>query len=167
MLIEQINAYVSRQIRFANLVEQLPQPDNRIVPAFDKPDTLGIPRPRISYQLDEFVLRGMAEARRISEQVFHAMGAQDVQHAPEHQGAGHVMGTYRMGVDPKNSVVDVEQRSHDHPNLFLLGSGVFPSVGTANPTLTIAALALWAAATIERDLRSMRVTSVEGGGVTI
>ena len=37
--------------------------------------------------------------------------------------------------------------------LFLLGSGVFPTVGTANPTLTIAALSLMAASVIEEDLR--------------
>jgi choline dehydrogenase-like flavoprotein len=57
-------------------------------------------------------------------------------------GAGHIMGTYRMGDDPKTSVVDANQRSHDHPNLYLVGSGTFPSVGTANPTLTLSALAL-------------------------
>ena len=57
-------------------------------------------------------------------------------------GAGHVMGTYRMGNDPKTSVVDGWQRSHDHPNLYLVGSGTFPTVGTANPTLTLSALAL-------------------------
>jgi choline dehydrogenase-like flavoprotein len=152
-LAEQINAHVARQIRFANLIEQLPHPENRIVPAFDQVDALGIPRPRIYYQLDEFALRGMAEARRVSEQIFRMMEAHHIEHAPEFLGAGHVMGTYRMGIDAKTSVVNAEQRSHDHPNLFLLGSGVFPTVGTANPTLTIAALALWAAATIERDLR--------------
>lgn len=37
-------------------------------------------------------------------------------------------------------------------HLFLLGSGVFPTVGTANPTLTLAALALWAADTIQKEL---------------
>jgi glucose dehydrogenase len=57
-------------------------------------------------------------------------------------GAGHVMGTYRMGKDPKASVVDEWQCSHDHPNLYLVGSGTFPTVGTANPTLTLCALAL-------------------------
>jgi choline dehydrogenase-like flavoprotein len=40
--------------------------------------------------------------------------------------SGHVIGTYRMGVDPTQSVVNPEQRAHDHANLFLLGSGVFP-----------------------------------------
>jgi choline dehydrogenase-like flavoprotein len=57
-------------------------------------------------------------------------------------GAGHIMGTYRMGTNEKESVVDSFQRSHDHDNLYLVGSGTFPTGGTANPTLTIAALAL-------------------------
>ena len=47
-----------------------------------------------------------------------------------------------MGADPKTSVVNAEQRTHDHRNLFLLGSGVFPTGAASNPTLTIAALAL-------------------------
>ncbi len=151
-LAEQINAHAARQFRFANLIEQMPNPENRIVPDYDHLDAIGIPRPRIHYQLDEFTLRGMAKAREVSEQIFQTMGALLIQHGEEHEGAGHVMGTYRMGADPKTSVVDREQRSHDHPNLFLLGSGVFPTVGTANPTLTLAALALWAAETIRRQL---------------
>ncbi len=155
-LVEQMNARVARQIRFANLVEQLPHPENRIVPAFDRLDPIGIPRPRIYYELGDFARRGMAEARFVSQQVFEAMGAYQIEHAEEHQGAGHIMGTYRMGDDPALSVVNAEQRTHDHPNLFLLGSGVFPTIGTANPTLTIAALSLQAAATIKRDLYSIQ-----------
>lgn len=67
-------------------------------------------------------------------------------------GAGHTVGTYRMGRSPTDSVVNSEQRSWDHSNLFLVGSGVFPTVATGNPTLTLAALALWAAETIVSDL---------------
>lgn len=151
-LVEQMNHQIARQIRFANLVEQLPDPENRIVPAFDQLDAIGIPRPRIHYRLGDFVERAMAEARRVSEQVFQAMGATVIEHSEEHEGAGHVMGTYRMGNDPQTSVVNADQRSHDHPNLFLVGSGVFPTVGTANPTLTLAALALRAAETIQQEL---------------
>jgi choline dehydrogenase-like flavoprotein len=155
-LVAQMNAHVARQIRFANLIEQMPLPENRVVPAFDKLDSFGMPRPRIYYQLGEFVERGMALARAVSEQIFQAMGAYEINHSQEHQGAGHLMGTYRMGDKPATSVVNAEQRAHDHHNLFLLGSGVFPTVGTANPTLTLAALALWAADTIERDLHQMQ-----------
>ena len=54
--------------------------------------------------------------------------------------------------DSATSVVDADLRSHDHDNLYMLGSGVFPTAGTANPTLTIVALALRAAATIATKL---------------
>ena len=51
-----------------------------------------------------------------------------------------------------NSVVDSFQRSHDHDNLYLVGSGTFPTGATANPTLTIAALALRTADRIAKSL---------------
>jgi choline dehydrogenase-like flavoprotein len=98
------------------------------------------------------VRHGGAEARKVHDRMFTALHAMITAHREEYEGAGHVMGTYRMGTDPKLSVVDPRLRSHDHPNLFLLGSGVFPSVGSANPTLTLAALALRAADTIAREL---------------
>ena len=53
-----------------------------------------------------------------------------------------MIGTLRMGTDAKTSVVDPDLRSFEHPNLFLLGSGAFPTSATANPSLTIAALSL-------------------------
>jgi len=62
------------------------------------------------------------------------------------------MGTHRMGSDPSTSVADADGRTHDHPNLFLAGGGLFPTFGTANPTLTIAALALRTSAKIAADL---------------
>ena len=47
-----------------------------------------------------------------------------------------------MGSDKTKSVVNANQRSWEHPNLYMVGSGTFPTVATGNPTLTIAALAL-------------------------
>ena len=117
-------------------------------------DALGIPRPQIHYNVDAYTQRGLEQARQKHTAIFQALGARDIHHRDEYEGAGHVMGTYRMGTDPKTSVVSAEQRSHDHPNLFLVGSGVFPTVGNANPTLTIAALALQAAGTVQRDLQT-------------
>ena len=92
-----MNARLSRQFRFANLIEQMPDPENRIVPAFDQVDAIGIPRPRIDYRIDDFALAGMEEARRICDQIFAVMGCTQVQHSEAFEGAGHVMGTYRMG----------------------------------------------------------------------
>ena len=47
---------------------------------------------------------------------------------------------------------DGDGRSHDVPNLFVAGSSLFPTVGTANPTLTLAALALRTADVIRRNV---------------
>ena len=58
----------------------------------------------------------------------------------------HIQGTTVMGNDPKLSIVDRHLVHHKYRNLLLLGSGVFPSCSPANPTLTLSALSLWAAA---------------------
>jgi choline dehydrogenase-like flavoprotein len=150
-LAEAVGMHVAHEFRFAILVEQMPLPENRVTPS-DKLDAIGIPRPRIDYRLGEFVERGMAEARRVADQIFDAVGVSFRMHGESFFGAGHNMGTYRMGTDARTSVVDVDQRTHDHPNLFLLGAGVFPTTGTANPTLTLSALALRAVGAIRRTL---------------
>ena len=61
-------------------------------------------------------------------------------------------GTCRMGDDPRTSVVDRNLRTHDHPNLYLVGSADVPDITASPPTLTIAALALRAALTIRTSL---------------
>lgn len=58
----------------------------------------------------------------------------------------HIQGTTVMGNDPATSVVDAGCISHRHRNLLVLGSSVFPSCSPANPTLTLSALSLRAAA---------------------
>jgi len=144
----------SREIRFGTLTEQLPDPANRIVPDYGKRDPLGIPRPRLTYRLDDYTKAGLAEARRVHEEAFVKMGATSIMHNPDDQfqGAGHVMGTTRMGKDAKAAVVDGDLRTFDHPNLFIEGSAVFPTGGAANPTLTIAALALRSVDAIRKTL---------------
>ena len=56
-------------------------------------------------------------------------------------GGGHTMGTTAMGTDPNVSVVDPNCKVHRYANLYVAGSSVFTSGGSANPTLTIIALA--------------------------
>lgn len=54
----------------------------------------------------------------------------------------HICGTISMGDDPSISVCDGWGRTHDHENLFLVGTGVLPTAGTCNSTLTAVAVAL-------------------------
>lgn len=135
----------SRHLRLTALTEQLPDPDNRVSLHPSKKDIYGVPLPHIHYRVGEYVRRGMESACQDHHEIFGHLQASEIQHATDFFGAGHIIGTCRMGNDPDHSVVDAQLRSHDHPNLYILGSSVFPTCGTANPTLTIAALSLKAA----------------------
>jgi hypothetical protein len=59
--------------------------------------------------------------------------------------AYHPLGTARMGIDPKRSVVDIEQQVHDLPGLYVMDGSAVPSSLAVNPQLTIMALATRAA----------------------
>ena len=143
-------AYQSaRHIRLASLVEQPPDPDNRVTLDDSIFDVYGVGVPRIAYRLDDYTKAGFAASMAAHDEIFAKIGTTQVKHSPDAQGAGHIIGTARMGEDPKTSVVDGDLRSHDHPNLFVLGSTVFPTSATANPTLTIAALAIRAVAAVK------------------
>jgi choline dehydrogenase-like flavoprotein len=161
---------ISRQFRIAFAVEQSPDANNRVTLSSVK-DALDLPRPKIAYNISDYTKQGIATAFRLKNVIFNKLGAEDFTHTGDgdpagfdqvidgktirltYGGAGHVMGTYRMGDDPKTSVVNSFQRSHDHANLYLVGSGTFPTVGTANPTITLSALALRTADSIVDDFK--------------
>jgi glucose dehydrogenase len=147
-----LRSQASRHLRLTSLLEQLPEPDNRVTLAPSASDIYGVPLPRIAYRLGSYIQAGLAAARDAHADIFAALGATEFQHRDAAEGAGHIMGTARMGSDPASSVVDRDLRSHDHPNLFILGSAVFPTSATANPTLTIAALSLRAADQVKATL---------------
>jgi choline dehydrogenase-like flavoprotein len=134
--------HTSRHVRMASLVEQLPDPENRVTLDATERDMYGVPLPRLAYRIDDYAKAGLAAARAAHEEIFRRLGTAQVHHKDDFAGAGHIIGTARMGEDPKTSVVDRDLRSHEHRNLFILGSSVFPTSATANPTLTIAALSL-------------------------
>jgi choline dehydrogenase-like flavoprotein len=163
-----LGSTLSRQVRFSVNVEQLPSAANRVTVDPRYLDALGNPRPVISYDIDDYTLAGMAEATRVYREVFSRAGIEDCTDPengtwfPEvpyaggtmrYHGMGHFAGTHIMGDDPGSSVVDVDQRSWEHRNLFLVGSGSFPTMGTSNPTLTMAALALRTADRLTAELR--------------
>ena len=154
---------LTRQLRFSLAVEQLPDPDNRISIDPQYKDPLGNPRPVIDYRVDDYTLAGMEQAFRAAQAVFAKAGIRDCSDPTKgnwfptadykgqtyhYHGMGHFAGTHAMGADPKTSVIDSDQRCWGHKNLFMVGSGSFPTLGTSNPTLTLAALALRTADTL-------------------
>ena len=168
-----INDNLTRTFRLGFLLEQDPQSSMRVVLATDsrQVDGLGLPRPQIQgYGISDYTARAFPVAKATASQIFSRMGAQEFTQVNKfaqqikvdnetfnYYGAGHIMGTCKMGGSKAHSVVDRDLRSWDHSNMFILGSSVFPTVGTANPTLTIAALALRAAEQIKKDLSTPSV----------
>jgi glucose dehydrogenase len=148
----ELRSRFARQLRLASLAEPLPDPRNRVTLA-ERRDALGIPRPRLSYRTGDYARAGLAAGRQTHQRLFERLGATGVNHADQPFGAGHVMGTCRMGADPRTSVVDAELRVHGYRNCFVISTAVFPTVGTANPTLTLAALSLRAAAAVRQSLK--------------
>ena len=141
-LFTSISKIAPYQVFLASMLEQLPDPENRVTLAEDQLDPLGLPRPKLTYSHDDYIQGGWEAANELHTQLLEAVGATDVVHFDELGGVGHLLGTTRMGNDPETSVADGYGRTHDHQNLFIAGSSLFPTSGTANPTLTIAALAL-------------------------
>ncbi|MET0406587.1 MAG: GMC family oxidoreductase [Cystobacter sp.] len=151
---EQVAWDSSAVIHIDAMIEPEPQFDSRIFPS-RLTDPWGLPRPEIQYRVGAYSQRGREAFIRLARAIYGRLGAgaQDIFEVPGWFGSGHVMGTTRMGEDPGSSVCDSFGLTHDHPNLYLAGSSLFPTVGTANPTLTLAALALRTAHEIERRLR--------------
>jgi choline dehydrogenase-like flavoprotein len=156
-----------RQVRFSIAVEQLRSPENNVTIDPRYVDQLGNPRPLLRYHLDDYTLAGMAAAREVYREVFRRAGIVDrtdpeqgswfpsVRYGDEvfhYHGMGHLAGTHVMGASAADSVVDPDQRSWQHRNLYLVGAGSFPTMGTSNPTLTMAALALRTAEHMTKEL---------------
>jgi len=158
---------LTRQVRLSLAVEQLPDPANRVSVDPAHIDAIGNPVPVIQYRIDDYTLAGMAKAAEVCRAMFQRAGITDCTGQGEawfppvsyldqtfrYHGMGHFAGTHAMGDDPAQSVVDPDQRAWDHRNLFVVGSGSFPTMGTSNPTLTLAALAL---RTADRLLASLQ-----------
>jgi choline dehydrogenase-like flavoprotein len=131
----------------------LPVESNRLV--FGAPVPAGVPEVHATFHIDAYTRAGWEVAESAMKRIFAAVDADAVPNfmaAGDYTGAGHIMGTTRMGNDPQTSVADKDARVHGLENLYLAGSGLFPTGGTSNPTLTVAALALRLAAHITEVL---------------
>ncbi len=119
------------------LGEILPWDDNAVTIAEDK-DRFGLPVAHVTFNLHDNDKKLIKAARKKTEEVMEAAGATEVVQEARY---AHLVGACRMGSDSRTSVVDKFGRTHDIPNLFVCDGSVFPTQGSANPGLTIQALA--------------------------
>ena len=120
-----------------SLCELLPLPENRVTLA-DEQDQFGMRVARFDYTQCDNDRANIAFAKRTMHDIWETAGAQDVLTIDRY---AHLVGGCRMGLEPETSVVDADHRAWGVPNLFVCDGSVMPTQGSANPALTIMALA--------------------------
>ncbi len=119
------------------LGEILPWEDNTVTLA-DETDQFGLRVAKVTFNLHDNDQKLINFASKKVEDILVAAGAREV---TQEQRYAHLVGACRMGNDPRTSVVDGFGQSHDIPNLFVCDGSILPTQGSANPGLTIQALA--------------------------
>ncbi len=122
---------------FGLLGEILPNKDNRVELAEEK-DQWGLPVAKVTFSLYDNDKKLIEFAKKKTMDVMWAAGAREVVQESRY---AHLVGACRMGIDPETSVIDGFGRSHDIANLFVCDGSVMPTQGSANPGLTIMAIA--------------------------
>ena len=118
-------------------------------------DKLGIPRIHMNFKLQNSVRKTMStfleevgrffinnDLGRIKIEEWLYDYDKDFSKYGQADNGCHHIGSTRMGIDAKESVVDKNLKVHNTDNLYVAGSSVFTSGGAANPTLTICQLSL-------------------------
>ena len=110
-------------------------------------DDWGVPAIRMTYQDHPQDLKLNKYFSDHAKQLLDASGAVRSWQLPvdSQEFSVHLLGTCRMGNDPKASVVDKNNRTHDVKNLFVVDGSSLVTSGRGQPTMTIEALAFRAA----------------------
>jgi choline dehydrogenase-like flavoprotein len=143
--------------------EQAPNRANRVTLS-ERRDAFGYPIARLYWRWSEIDLVSIQRARRIFTSELGATGvAEAVQEEgdvfPRGEGAlrlpgtaHHLLGTTRMHDVPRHGVVDCAGRIHGSSSVYVAGGSVFTTGGSANPTLTVVALAIRLADELRRTV---------------
>ncbi len=139
-----LREYMSDYVHWSclgSLCEFLARPENRVTLA-DEKDAHGLPVAQFAYSQCDNDRALMKQARTVMEDILHAAGADEVITINRY---AHLVGGARMAADERHGVVDRNCRSFAVPNLYITDGSVLPTQGSANPALTIMAVAARAA----------------------
>jgi choline dehydrogenase-like flavoprotein len=119
------------------LCEFLPLPENRVTLA-DETDRHGLPVAHFSYSQCDNDQQLVDAAKSVMEDLLRAAGAEEVMTIKRY---AHLVGGARMAARPQDGVVDARQKIFGTDNVYICDGSVLPTQGSANPALTIMALA--------------------------
>ena len=138
------------------LGEMLPRFSNRVALRRRAPDAWGVPTLRIECAHSRNERAMAADQAAAGREMLEAAGyrVEALTPLPGAPGiASHEMGTARMGIDRRTSVLNPFNQCWDVPNLYVTDAAAFPSSGFQNPTLTMLALTARACDAIVRKRR--------------
>lgn len=151
---KQAKDYFSNSVGADAHTTSLPVSTNRIDLDPVEKDAWGLPVPRITFTghpLDTKLSQFFNDRARELLEAAGAAKLSEPRVARAASGAGtNLIGTCRMGKDPKTSVIDADHRAHDVPNLFIVDGSSFVTSGRGQPAMTIQALAFRATERITR-----------------
>ncbi len=141
-----VRSHLGHGANWGLFAEDLPDESNHVTLSRTVTDSDGIPVPEVHYTMADNARRMLDfHIKRATESLVEA-GAYKIEVDRLMRYSGwHLLGTARMGDDPKTSVLDRWNRAHDVPNLYVVDGSCFVTSTGVNPTSTIVALALRAA----------------------
>jgi choline dehydrogenase-like flavoprotein len=152
-----LNAHRDTGFSATTMGTVLPRFENHVTIDPNVADAWGIPSLRIHARYTENEFNMARDAMNTLDELCHAAGFEVLEKHDQMVPPGesiHELGTCRMGDDPKTSVLNKWNQSHDIRNLFVVDGSSFVAGGSQNPTLTILALAMRASDYMAEKMRA-------------
>lgn len=142
--------------------ETLPQFDNQVSLHATKKDKWGIPQLHFNTKWSDNEKAMMDDSAVESEKMLKAIGCENISSAVSYDSkplgsAIHELGTARMGNNPKDSVLNGYNQSHDISNLFVTDGASYCSSAAINPSLTFMALTVRAVDYCVKEMKQRRI----------
>ncbi|MGH9674927.1 MAG: GMC oxidoreductase, partial [Bryobacteraceae bacterium] len=155
-----IDSYGGAGFSFTTMGEVLPRFENHVSIDRNVTDAWGIPVLRFKCRYTDNEFHMAKDAVNTLEEVCRAAGFEILARRDQMFPPGysiHELGTCRMGDNPKTSVLNKWNQSHDVKNLFVVDGSSFVTGGTQNPTMTILALSMRASEYLAEQMRAGNV----------
>jgi len=125
---------------FRLVFEDLPEDSNYITTSTNKL------MPEVHFKgRSDYTLRAVENAKKQLPEILSCLPVEKLKYHEPFPNEGHIIGGTRMSLNAASGVVDKNLIHHQYRNVFVLGAGAFTTFSPANPSLTLSALALYAA----------------------
>ncbi len=143
------------KIPIAIICEDLPDKKNFVEIDNKIKDSNGIPGVKINYTLSKNSKKMLAQGLKNGKKLMDAAGAKKINSfGPVKHTGWHIMGTAKMGINKKHSVVNNRGQTHDIKNLVIVDSSIFPTSSCINSMATTVSLSLMLTEKIKKKINN-------------